>query len=100
MVAVTGGGFYKQASKHNKVKVLFFSCCDDAISFRSLLFGFAVAFRACKSRALMGFSSSRSSSSSHRGGNLVSIGRNYESIAENRRGSNSVWVKLTNGILV
>jgi len=48
----------------------------------------------------MGFSSSRSSSSSHRGGNLVSIGRNYESIAENRRGSNSVWVKLTNGILV
>jgi len=33
-------------------------------------------------------------------GNLVSIGRNYESIAENRRGSNSVWVKLTNGILV
>jgi hypothetical protein len=32
--------------------------------------------------------------------NLVSIGRNYESIAENRRGRNSVWVKLTNGILV
>jgi hypothetical protein len=33
-------------------------------------------------------------------GNLVSIGRNYESIAENRIGRNSVWLKLTNGILV
>jgi hypothetical protein len=33
-------------------------------------------------------------------GNLVSIGRNYEPIAENRRGRSSVWVKFTNGILV
>ncbi len=36
----------------------------------------------------------------HRVGNLVSIGRNYEPIAENRRGRSSVWVKFTNGILV
>jgi hypothetical protein len=55
MVAVTGGGFYKQASKHNKVKVLFFSCCDDAIPFRSFAFWGCCCFQSLQVPGPVGF---------------------------------------------